>query len=180
MRRAKEKPQVEHRIFGTGAVINRFSLSGDAGKVLTVRFDGDHARAVLLLPQFWITGWEALLAAWETAPDRATQKTQKSAGVSDPRPQNGRKRCKQPEIVELKRKEDNKMFENEKCCVGLEQGGCFIPYDPDPFPDWPIGVQCQRPVVAMEQYGPFDHQTLPVCEKHRPLLQFFRLLCEQD
>lgn len=61
------------------------------------------------------------------------------------------------------------MFENEKCCVGLKRdGGWVIPHDPD---GWTDSVQCDKPVVWMEQYADFEDATLPVCVKHRALVQ---------
>jgi len=65
-------------------------------------------------------------------------------------------------------REECKMIENEKCAVGLKKdGGYVIPH----VPDVTQSVQCDRPVVAMEKYGNFDYQVLPVCEKHRHLIQ---------
>jgi hypothetical protein len=61
------------------------------------------------------------------------------------------------------------MFENEKCCVGLKKdGGSVIPHDPD---GWTESVQCEEPVVAMEKYADLGDTVLPVCAKHRPLVQ---------
>jgi len=61
------------------------------------------------------------------------------------------------------------MFEDQKCCVGLQKdGGCVIPHDPD---GWTESVQCEHPVVALEAYAYRDDTILPVCAKHCPLIQ---------
>ncbi len=61
------------------------------------------------------------------------------------------------------------MLENEKCIVGLKKdGGWVIPYDADGETE---SARCDQPAVAEEQYGPWDYQVLPVCEKHRNLVR---------
>ena len=61
------------------------------------------------------------------------------------------------------------MFEDQRCCVGLKKdGGWVITHDPD---GWTDSVQCDEPVVTMEKYADFEDTALPVCEKHRPLIQ---------
>lgn len=61
------------------------------------------------------------------------------------------------------------MSGDQKCCVGLKKdGGWVIPHDPD---GWTESVQCDEPVVALEKYADFDDTVLPVCVKHRPLIQ---------
>lgn len=61
------------------------------------------------------------------------------------------------------------MFENEKCCVGLRKdGGWVIPHDPD---GWTDSTQCEEPVVWLEPYADYADTILPVCGKHRPLIQ---------
>lgn len=60
------------------------------------------------------------------------------------------------------------MNESKKCVVGLKKdGGYVIPH----VPDVTQSVQCDQPAVAMEKYGDFDSRVLPVCEKHRHLIQ---------
>jgi hypothetical protein len=60
------------------------------------------------------------------------------------------------------------MIENKKCIVGLKKdGGYIIPHEADVT----HSVQCDQPVVAMEKYADFDNTVLPVCEKHRHLIQ---------
>ena len=59
---------------------------------------------------------------------------------------------------------DNK----QKCCAGLKSdGGCIVPH----HPYLTETVQCDLPVVAMEHYRDEDGCALPVCEKHRHLVQ---------
>ena len=60
------------------------------------------------------------------------------------------------------------MIENEKCAVGLKEGGGYaIPH----VPDVTESVQCDQPAVTFEKYGDFPHQVLPVCEQHRHLIR---------
>ena len=46
----------------------------------------------------------------------------------------------------LLRRLEKQMFEDRKCCVGLNKdGGYLIPHDPN---RWTESVQCNQPVVA--------------------------------
>ncbi len=69
----------------------------------------------------------------------------------------------------LLRRLEKQTFEDQKCCVGLtKDGGCVIPHDPD---GWTETEQCDLLVVALEAHADFADTVLPVCAKHRPLIQ---------
>jgi len=63
------------------------------------------------------------------------------------------------------KEETMKNLATAECSAGITTtGGVEIPCSEDSEP-------CAEPVVANQRYGPHRGQTLPVCAKHRPILE---------